>query len=39
MKQVKIGVLTYTYNEDGTITRTVDEVAKAAIIEQKLKEE
>jgi len=38
MKEVKVGIITYTYNDDGTITRTVDEAAKAAL-EQKLNTE
>ena len=38
MNTITIGILTYTYNEDGTVTRTVDETAKAEIT-QKLKEE
>lgn len=32
MEQVKIGIITYTYNDDGTVTRTVDEAAQAAIL-------
>jgi hypothetical protein len=37
MKEVKLGIVTYTYNEDGSVTRNVDETAKAEI-ELKLKE-
>ena len=37
MKEVKLGIVTYTYNEDGTVTRTVNEAAKAEI-ELKLKD-
>ena len=35
---LKVGILTYTKNDDGTWTRIVDEAAKQAIIE-KLKEQ
>lgn len=41
MKEVKIGCVIYTYNEDGTITRTIDETKQAEMLAkiQKLKEE
>ena len=32
MKTYKLGIITYTVNEDGSITRTVDETAQAQII-------
>ena len=32
MKEVTIGAITYTYNDDGTVTRTVDEAKQAEII-------
>jgi hypothetical protein len=37
MKEVKVGIITYTYNDDGTVTRTVNKIAQAEI-EQKLKD-
>ena len=32
MKEVTIGCVTYTYNDDGTVTRTVDENKQAEIL-------
>ena len=32
MKEVKVGCVTYTYNEDGTVTRTVDADCQAAVL-------
>jgi len=36
--EYKIGIVTYTQNEDGSWVRTVDETAKQAIIDKLNKE-
>tara|TARA_R110000772_G_scaffold268122_2_gene394199 strand:- start:1332 stop:1457 length:126 start_codon:yes stop_codon:yes gene_type:complete len=32
MKKVTLGCITYTYKKDGTVTRTVDETKRAAML-------
>jgi hypothetical protein len=39
MNKVTIGCVIYTYKKDGTVTRTIDEAKKAAIIAKHLEDD